>query len=90
MKKGHQEKLKESIGLYDRIFYFDSFMTMDVPRIKEEMHELYRLLGPNRSKVIFIAGGSHPTAAPEHTLSLGFDIAARGEGEVISGGGDGK
>ena len=83
MKKNHQATVQESVEFYERIFYFDSFMSMDVPQVKSEMVELYKLLGSNRDKVIFSAGGSHPTAAPEHTLSLGFDIAARGEGEVI-------
>ena len=68
---------------YSRVFIFDSFMSIDVPKVKDEMVKLYRMLGKDRNRVIFSAGGSHPTAAPEHTLSLGFDIAARGEGEVI-------
>lgn len=83
LKKNHQQALEENIDKYDRIFYFDSFMSMDVPKVKSEMLELYNLLGEKREQVIFSAGGSHPTAAPEHTLSLGFDIVARGEGEVI-------
>ena len=83
MKKDHQTILQESVKKFDRVFYFDSFMSMDVPKVKAEMLELYHLLDNDKEKVIFSAGGSHPTAAPEHALSLGFDIAARGEGEVV-------
>lgn len=34
------------------------------------------------SGATWIAGGPHPTADPEGTLQLGFDIAVRGEGEA--------
>jgi len=37
---------------------------------------------PNRSQVLWIAGGPHPTADPEGTLRLGFDVVVRGEGEA--------
>ena len=83
MKHNHEKTVKESIDKFDRIFYFDSFMIMDVPKITAEMLELKKILGSERERVIFTAGGSHPTAAPEHTLSLGFDIVARGEGEIV-------
>ena len=85
LKKDHELKtqLHQAVEHYDRVFYFDSFMSMDVPKVKSEMIELHSILKGNRWKVVFSAGGSHPTAAPEHTLSLGFDIVARGEGEVI-------
>jgi B12-binding domain/radical SAM domain protein len=36
----------------------------------------------DRSQVLWIAGGPHPTADPEGTLRLGFDVAVRGEGEA--------
>ena len=83
MKHNHEKTVKESIDKFDRIFYFDSFMSMDVPKITDEMLELKKLLGSEREREIYSAGGSHPTAAPEHTLSLGFDIVARGEGEIV-------
>ena len=85
LKKDYEIKtqLEKAVKEYDRVFYFDSFMSMDVPKVKSEMFDIYEILGENRNKLIFSAGGSHPTAAPEHTLSLGFDIVARGEGEII-------
>jgi B12-binding domain/radical SAM domain protein len=84
LKKHEQNHLLMDLAnKYDRIFYFDSFMSMDVPQVSAEILELKTLLGNQRDKVIFSAGGSHPTAAPEHTISLGFDIVGRGEGEII-------
>ena len=34
-----------------------------------------------KNKVLFIAGGPHPTGDPEGTLKMGFDLVVRGEGE---------
>jgi len=34
-----------------------------------------------KNKVLFIAGGPHPTGDPEGTLNMGFDLVVRGEGE---------
>ena len=33
------------------------------------------------NKILFIAGGPHPTGDPEGTLKMGFDLVVRGEGE---------
>ena len=78
-------EIKKAVDTFDRVFYFDSFMSMDVPKVKSELQEYHKIIGSDRDKVVFSAGGSHPTAAPEHTLSLGFDIVGRGEGEIIIG-----
>lgn len=83
VKRDSISEIQKQLVDYDQIFYFDSFMSIDVPHVKDEMINLHRILGSERKRIIFSAGGSHPTAAPEHTLSLGFDIAARGEGEII-------
>ncbi|NVM16470.1 MAG: TIGR04013 family B12-binding domain/radical SAM domain-containing protein [Candidatus Lokiarchaeota archaeon] len=34
-----------------------------------------------KNRVLFIAGGAHPTGDPEGTLKMGFDLVVRGEGE---------
>ncbi|MFV2015128.1 MAG: TIGR04013 family B12-binding domain/radical SAM domain-containing protein, partial [Candidatus Heimdallarchaeota archaeon] len=73
---------KHTLNEFNKIYYFDSFMTIDVPKIKKELNEYQSIFG-SKEKVVYCAGGSHPTAAPEHTLSLGFNIVARGEGEII-------
>ncbi len=36
----------------------------------------------SNDKIIFIAGGAHPTGDYKSTLKMGFDIVVRGEGEV--------
>lgn len=83
LKKDYLDIFREKAQKYERIYYFDSFMSMDVPTVQHEMKELYSIISHNRGKIIFCAGGSHPTAAPSHTISLGFNIVARGEGEII-------
>ncbi|MFW9928461.1 MAG: TIGR04013 family B12-binding domain/radical SAM domain-containing protein [Candidatus Thorarchaeota archaeon] len=65
-------------------FYFDSFMSIDIPIIKEEMTSILNSIDKIKHRKFFsIAGGAHPTAAPINTLDLGYDIAAKGEGEII-------
>ncbi|MFN0205868.1 MAG: TIGR04013 family B12-binding domain/radical SAM domain-containing protein [Planctomycetota bacterium] len=50
----------------------------EVSRIKEELN----CKKSNHSRnIIFLAGGVHATAEPRHTLQMGFDYAAIGEGE---------
>jgi B12-binding domain/radical SAM domain protein len=72
------------VNKYKFVIYFDSFMSIDVPLIKSELREYYSIASKNPLvEVIYCCGGSHPTAAPEHTISLGFNIVARGEGEII-------
>jgi B12-binding domain/radical SAM domain protein len=76
--------IKNSIKTHVKVFYFDSFMSVDVPFVKEEMKSIISSLSSKeRKKLITAAGGAHPTAAPINTLDLGFDIAAKGEGEII-------
>jgi B12-binding domain/radical SAM domain protein len=55
-----------------------SFTTPELWRTGELMQQL-RDDGPG---VLWVAGGPHPTADPEGTLRLGFDVAVRGEGEA--------
>ncbi|OLS23200.1 MAG: (Dimethylallyl)adenosine tRNA methylthiotransferase MiaB [Candidatus Heimdallarchaeota archaeon LC_3] len=67
-----------------KIFFFDSFMSVDVPIVKNEMLAIMKnLTKDQRKRLIAVAGGAHPTAAPINTLDLGFDISAKGEGEII-------
>jgi B12-binding domain/radical SAM domain protein len=76
--------IKNACKTNKKVFYFDSFMSVDVPIVKREMKAMITSLNlKDRKKLIFTAGGAHPTAAPLNTLDLGFDIAARGEGEII-------
>jgi len=50
-----------------------------------QLWEIAALLGELRpaaaGKVLFVAGGPHPSGDPRGTLRLGFDLVIRGEGE---------
>lgn len=48
---------------------------------KETFALVKRLRKPGKFETIFIAGGAHPSGAPEHTLRNGFDAVCIGEGE---------
>lgn len=55
-----------------------SFFTTQLWKI----NDLLKLLRAKyKEKVLFIAGGPHPTGDPEGTLKMGFDIVVVGEGE---------
>jgi len=51
----------------------------------QQLWDTQKIVSSLRSKfgaqVILIAGGPHPTADPEGTLRLGFDVCVQGEGE---------
>lgn len=48
-----------------------------------QLWDIGELMGRQAGKhAIWIAGGPHPTADPEGTLRLGFDVVVRGEGEA--------
>jgi B12-binding domain/radical SAM domain protein len=55
-----------------------SFFSAEVETVAAELGRVRELL----PGVLQIAGGVHATAEPEATLELGFDLAARGEGEA--------
>jgi len=47
-----------------------------------EINDLLKLLRAKyKERVLFIAGGPHPTGDPKGTLKMGFDIVVVGEGE---------
>jgi B12-binding domain/radical SAM domain protein len=56
-----------------------SFMTASAGEVGAEL-AAFRAALPD-PRVLHLAGGPHPSADPEGTLALGFDLAARGEGE---------
>jgi B12-binding domain/radical SAM domain protein len=55
-----------------------SFFT---PQLWEISDLLKHLRAKYKERVLFIAGGPHPTGDPKGTLKMGFDIAVVGEGE---------
>jgi len=54
-----------------------SFQTPEVFRLKELIFKVKQI----NSDWLLIAGGAHPSGAPEHTLKMGFDYVFMGEAE---------
>ncbi len=55
-----------------------SFFTAQAPAMEALLARCRRAAGGG---VLFLAGGPHPTGAPEDTLRMGFDYVLAGEGE---------
>ncbi len=55
-----------------------SFMTYGLSRVKEELGALKDCLPKD---ALLVAGGPHPSGAPEDTLAMGFHHVFIGEGE---------
>ena len=71
-------KLENISKMHEKIVVAISFFTTqlwDTYRIIKNLRERYG------SKLLYIAGGPHPTGDPLGTLKMGFDIVVRGEGE---------
>ncbi len=73
-------QIAEALAAGKRPIAAVSCTTRQLPRVRE-------LITANRpvddpSRVLWIAGGPHPTADPEGTLRLGFDAVVLGEGEA--------
>ncbi|RMD75579.1 MAG: TIGR04013 family B12-binding domain/radical SAM domain-containing protein, partial [Lentisphaerae bacterium] len=64
----------------DPVVVLWSFTTAYLIETAKKLQSVRSLLGKS-SPVIMVAGGPHPTAAPEETLKMGFDYVIRGEGE---------
>jgi B12-binding domain/radical SAM domain protein len=61
----------------DRIIAVYSFMTPHLPEVWREIRLVRKLF----KKVFLLAGGPHPTGAPEETLAMDFDTVVTGAGE---------
>ncbi|EHR77910.1 Fe-S oxidoreductase [Thermococcus litoralis DSM 5473] len=55
-----------------------SFLTEEIWEVEKEVNVL-----KEKTNALLVAGGYHATAMPRHTLRMGFDIAAVGEGEEV-------
>ncbi|MEN6421232.1 MAG: TIGR04013 family B12-binding domain/radical SAM domain-containing protein [Smithella sp.] len=55
-----------------------SFTTSKFWYIKDLLDKLKK---KTDSQTVFLAGGPHPTGAPQETLKIGFDLVINGEGE---------
>ena len=70
--------LKDIVDHYENIVVSISFFTTELWEIMDLMKVLKKKY---KKKVVFLAGGPHPTGDPLGTLKLGFDIVVVGEGE---------
>ncbi len=74
--------IKSLLVKYTQLVVGFSFRTAQLPEIYERMSVIFSNLKPlELEKVIFIAGGSHPSGSPLTTLKTGFDFVFVGEAE---------
>ncbi|MBY8979889.1 MAG: TIGR04013 family B12-binding domain/radical SAM domain-containing protein [Candidatus Lokiarchaeota archaeon] len=71
-------KLESICDNHQKVVLGISFFT---PQLWEINELLKSLQVKYKGRVLFIAGGPHPTGDPEGTLKMGFDIVVVGEGE---------
>ncbi len=71
-------KLNEVVNIYDKIVLGISFFTIQKEYISKLLCYLKNEFG---EKIIYVAGGPHPTGEPVQTLNMGFDIVVSSEGE---------
>ncbi len=76
------KEIKRLLQRYQSIVFGTSFRTAQLKEIYEKMKNLYSSLNSEElNRVLFIAGGSHPTGDPFATLRIGFDVSFIGEAE---------
>ena len=73
------EEVSRQLTTSSRTVVVYSFMTPEIPEIWEEIKALRSF---SRDHRFLLAGGPHPTGAPEMTLNMGFDAVVAGAGEV--------
>ncbi|MEM3408273.1 MAG: TIGR04013 family B12-binding domain/radical SAM domain-containing protein [Candidatus Micrarchaeia archaeon] len=75
--------LKNKQDLYDKIIVAFSFFTINLNKVAKSMSSLLEIKRAinNPNKLIFIAGGPHPSGDPKGTLELGFNFVFVGEAE---------
>jgi B12-binding domain/radical SAM domain protein len=74
--------IKSLLKTYDKLIVAYSFRTSQLEEIYAKMKMFYSSLSTDEiHRVIFIAGGSHPTGDPLTTLKFGFDFSFIGEAE---------
>ncbi len=70
--------LEVLVKKFEKVIVAFSIMTPQLLEIREAIRTLRSRF---TSKVLYIAGGPHPTGDPIGTINLGFDLVVRGEGE---------
>ena len=76
------KEIKQYLKKYQRIVIALSFRTAQLQEIYEKMKLFYSLLNSSDlDRILFIAGGSHPSGDATTTLRMGFDFSFIGESE---------
>ena len=76
------KEIKQYLKKYQKIVVALSFRTAQLQEIYEKMKSFYSLLeSTDLEKILFIAGGSHPSGDALTTLRMGFDFSFIGESE---------
>lgn len=76
------KEIKQYLKQYQRIVIALSFRTAQLQDIYEKMKLFYSLLNSSDlERILFIAGGSHPSGDAITTLRMGFDFSFIGESE---------
>lgn len=70
--------LQQYIDGHKKVVFMFSFFTTQIWDIYNEIRIIKNKFG---NRIIYIAGGSHPTGMPKETLDMGFDFVLIGEGE---------
>ena len=68
-------QFKKTAETLDRIIAVYSFMT---PHLAEVWHEIRTVRTLFKDRLFLLAGGPHPTGAPEETLVMGFNTVITG------------
>ena len=80
-KDNLSEQIKTNIESGRKIIVLWSFFSTQFNETKDQLSIIKGLF--SNIDILHIAGGSHATTSPEHTLKAGFDLIALGEGEII-------
>ncbi len=78
MEKDFEKNLAEIVAKSEKTIFAVSFSTPQLQKVGNVLAKLKRKFG---NKIIYLAGGPHPTGDPERTLKLGFDAVVMEEGE---------
>jgi B12-binding domain/radical SAM domain protein len=74
---GLNEQVEALAKTHDKVVVGFSFTTPKALRTLQEIRKLQR-----PGNVTLVAGGPHPSGAPQQTLDMGFDVVVVGEGEI--------
>ncbi len=76
------KEIKQYLEKYQKIIVAISFRTAQIQETYEKMKHFYSILSSaDLDRILFIAGGSHPSGDAKTTLRMGFDFVFIGEAE---------